>query len=71
MNCPNCGRGAADNQKFCRGGGFPLEKVAQLIARHYQNDFTSLTPGESLADLLNSLKLCHFSFSHFPPDRSQ
>jgi uncharacterized membrane protein len=32
MHCPNCGTKASAGQKFCRGCGFSLEKVEQLIA---------------------------------------
>jgi DNA-binding transcriptional MerR regulator len=32
MHCPNCGTKASARQKFCRGCGFSLEKVEQLIA---------------------------------------
>src|SRR5262245_22006831 len=32
MHCPNCGTKASSGQKFCRGCGFSLEKVGQLIA---------------------------------------
>jgi hypothetical protein len=32
MHCPNCGTKASTRQKFCRGCGFSLEKVEQLIA---------------------------------------
>jgi hypothetical protein len=32
MHCPNCGTKASAGQKFCRGCGFGLEKVEQLIA---------------------------------------
>ena len=32
MHCPNCGKKASARQKFCRGCGFSLEKVEQLIA---------------------------------------
>ena len=34
MHCPNCGTKASSGQKFCRGCGFSLEKVEQLIADH-------------------------------------
>ena len=32
MHCPNCGTKASAGQRFCRGCGFSLEKVEQLIA---------------------------------------
>jgi hypothetical protein len=32
MHCPDCGTKASIGQKFCRGCGFGLEKVEQLIA---------------------------------------
>jgi uncharacterized membrane protein YvbJ len=32
MHCPDCGTKASAGQKFCRGCGFGLEKVEQLIA---------------------------------------
>jgi zinc-ribbon domain len=32
MHCPNCGKKASVGQRFCRGCGFSLEKVEQLIA---------------------------------------
>ena len=31
MHCPDCGTKASAGQKFCRGCGFSLEKVEQLI----------------------------------------
>jgi len=32
MHCPDCGTKASAGQKFCRGCGFGLDKVKQLIA---------------------------------------
>lgn len=32
MHCPNCGKPAAADQKFCRGCGFNLEKISHLLA---------------------------------------
>lgn len=31
MHCPNCGRSATKQQKFCRACGFGLAKVVQLL----------------------------------------
>ena len=33
MHCPNCGKSATKQQKFCRACGFGLEKVVQLLEK--------------------------------------
>jgi len=58
MHCPDCGTKASAGQKFCRGCGFGLEKVEQLIAdqRAAALDQTTGATGGLLDDRLRKIE---------------
>ncbi|MFN7949290.1 MAG: zinc ribbon domain-containing protein [Blastocatellia bacterium] len=52
MHCPNCGKPAKDQQKFCRACGFGLEPVAQLLSEQRTTGEAELTEAERRTEKL-------------------